>query len=278
MHVSVGLLTVAGDKVVDLADPRFKRENAEKGLWRPFDFVFDVGAGIYFLGEYNEDKIPVLFVHGVGGTPLDFQYLVEHLDQDRFQPWVYYYPSGARLKNIAQHLSQLVVRLRAQHKFDRLFVVAHSMGGLVSRAFILQHYDDTSKEYIPLFVSISTPWAGHKAAESGVKHAPAVVRSWYDVAPNSAFLKEIFYTDAETREHPRPLPEHAAQHLLFGFKRDTMLPGVSGDGVITLASQLRPEAQEDADHIYGFDHTHTGILQSPEVSELLNVILDRASR
>ena len=54
-----------------------------------------------------------------------------------------------------------------------IMVVAHSMGGLVSRGF-LQRYRAGGKAAIPLFVSIATPWDGHKAAELGVKTAPAV--------------------------------------------------------------------------------------------------------
>lgn len=288
---SLGLVTALGARA-DLGDPRFKAENGEKGLWRPLDFILDVQPGVYFLADYDKDKIPVLFVHGVSGTPLHFKYLIEHLDQGRFQPWVYYYPSGARLDAIAKHLNQVVAKLHVKHKFDKVFVVAYSMGGLVSRAYILGHYrgncDDTGEEHcvragkpqIPLFVSISTPWGGHEAAETGVKYAPAVIRSWRDVAPNSDFLRQIFYeTDPKTRQvRRRPLPEHMSHHLLFGFKRNDLLPGVSGDAVITLASQLRWEAQQDAERIYGFDCSHTGIITSPDVSELLNRILAHASQ
>ena len=51
--------------------------------------------------EFDPDKIPVLFVHGIGGTPLDWKYLAKGLDRHRFQPWFYYYPSGLRLNLVS---------------------------------------------------------------------------------------------------------------------------------------------------------------------------------
>jgi hypothetical protein len=55
--------------------------------------------------------------------------------------------------------------------------------------------------------------------------------------------------------------------MLFGFK------GESGDGTVTIASQLRPEAQEEARTLRGFDETHTGIVASPAVAAHLGEIL-----
>jgi len=287
--VTLGQLTVAGD-VVDLSDSRFGPESGELGLWRPVDFMFDVGAGIYFLQEYDPKRIPVLFVHGVSGYPQSFSDLIDHLDANRFQPWFYFYPSGSALPKVATHLSQLVVQLQAQHDFEQLFVVAHSMGGLVARGFLLYHDEVTEEEYLPLFVSISTPWSGHAAAQTGIDHAPAVVYSWIDVAPGSEYLRRIFFWDPETLEQRRRLPDHLSYHLIFGFKRKAMLPGESGDQVVTVASQLRLEAQDEADTILGLNAAqdeadtilglnanHTEILSRPETIEQLNAILESAA-
>jgi pimeloyl-ACP methyl ester carboxylesterase len=272
MRYSIGLLTLAGE-IAELGDPRFAPEMARMGLWKPYDFLFDVGPGIYFLEPYDSDKVPVLFVHGISGSPREFAALSEQLDRERFQPWFYYYPSGAPLDGISEHLSNLVVSLRVRNDCDRLAVVAHSMGGLVSRSFILKHQAATGDDAIKVFVSISTPWNGHAAAEKGVKRAPVVVRSWVDIAPDSDFINGIFYEDPAQRTKPRLLPDHLSYYLLFGFRRNRRVPGVSGDTVVTVASQLRLEAQREADSIYGLDYDHTAILDSPEAATLLNEML-----
>jgi len=56
----------------------------------------------------------------------------------------------------------------------------------------------------------------------------------------------------------------------------TFLGTESGDGTVSLESQLRPEAQEDTFRLYGLFQFHTGDLNDPETSELLNRILSYA--
>ena len=125
---------------------------------------------------------------------------------------------------------------------------------------------------------MATPWGGHKSAERGVRYAPAVVRSWYDMAPDSRYLREIFYQDPDTLQKRRTFPRSLAHHLLIAFNRNSASFGASDDRVVTVASQLRPEAQLEAHRLYGFDLTHTGILEAPEVANLLNEILASAAR
>jgi pimeloyl-ACP methyl ester carboxylesterase len=276
LTASLGLLTALGT-ITTLDDPRFHLENAESGMWAPFDFVFNFHPGVYFLQDYDPNKIPVLFVHGINGTPISFRYLIERLDAQKFQPWVYYYPSGASLSICAEHLSQTMGKLQLRYGFRRFVVVAHSMGGLMSRGFILRYLATPQRSEIPLYVTIATPWGGHKSAELGVKHAPAVVRSWYDMAPDSQYLREIFYQDPDTRQGRRTFPRSLAHHMLITYNRNSASFGASDDRVVTVASQLRIEAQREAHRLYGFDLTHTGILEDPEVAHVLNEILAGAA-
>lgn len=267
--VSVFALSVAGE-VTSLDDPRFDREVASKGMWQYYDFLLEGRPGIYFLEPYDPKKIPVLFVHGVGGTPREFRELVASLDRTRFQPWVFYYGSGARLEVISTLLMQLFVRLRQSHHVDRAVVVAHSMGGLVSRDFLLRDWDANATEVVKTYVTISSPFGGMPSAAKGIERSPVVLRNWYGLDPNGAFLTGLFWKDAAKSERRR-LPAHIAYHMLFGFHGGG--PDGSGDGVVSLASQLRPEAQEEARTIRGYDEDHTSILRSATVAARLNAIL-----
>jgi pimeloyl-ACP methyl ester carboxylesterase len=148
----------------------------------------------------------------------------------------------------------------------RFAVVAHSMGGLVSRGFIQRHYQSSRSTEIPLFVSISTPWGGHAAAASGVKSAPVVVEVWHDMAPGSEYQREVL---------GRPLPPGMQHYLLFTFQRNSSSFGQSDDQGVSVASQLARAAQNSAARSYGFDDTHMGVLTDPEVSALLNELLAR---
>ncbi|HET7910198.1 MAG TPA: alpha/beta fold hydrolase [Nitrospira sp.] len=272
---SLGAATVYG-LVTTLDDSRFKEEHAADSLWRPYDFIVDVGPGVYFLEPYDAAKIPVLFVHGINGTPRNFHALVERLDRTKYQPWLYYYPSGVRLSGLAAHLDQTMKTLQLQHGFTQFHVIAHSMGGLVSRGFLLRNQSKERRARAPLYITISTPWGGHKAAQAGVNYAPAVVYVWNDMAPKSVYLRELFFASEDESVH-RPLPAGIQHHLLFTFKNHGAMSGECSDNTVTLASQLYDGAQSDASRLYGFEETHMSILDSAETSQLVNRLLNEAS-
>jgi pimeloyl-ACP methyl ester carboxylesterase len=231
-----------------------------------------VRPGIYFAAPYDPHKTPVLFVHGITGTPRNFAQLAARIDRKRLQPWFFYYPSGAPLDAVANALGSLVSRLHVRYHFPELYVVAHSMGGLVARAFVLGHATE-SGDYVTRFVTLATPWGGHAMAKRGVEEAPAVVRSWIALAPGSAFLDALFYEDTGAGRTRRRLSSHVRYDLLFAFHRTTNRFGESSDGVIPIASQLVPEAQDEATVTRGFDETHAGILDSPEAAAALDALL-----
>jgi pimeloyl-ACP methyl ester carboxylesterase len=260
LELSLAQVTAVGE-IANLSDPRFDDRVAQAGLWRPFDFLFEGHPGIYFLGAYDSTKIPVLFVHGINGTPQNFKTLIERLDRSRFQPWVYYYPSGASLSQVADHLTQTMRKVQLQYGVTEFGVVAHSMGGLVSRGFLQRYRAGGATASIPVFISIATPWDGHKAAEQGLK-APAVVRVWVDMAPNSDYLKSLFASDIGV-----------PHHLLFSFRQSGLSMGEGNDGTVTVASQLRPAAQEKAVRIEGYNETHMGVLEAQAVSQKVNALL-----
>jgi pimeloyl-ACP methyl ester carboxylesterase len=268
---SFSAVTAAG-KVTTLADPRFDADNVRAGMRAPYDFIRNVGPGIYFLEKYDPARIPVLFVHGIDGSPDNFKYLIERLDRQRFQAWVYYYPSGARLGLIADHLAQTVSQVELHYRVPELVVVAHSMGGLVARGFLLRHEADRLQ--VPLFISLSTPWSGQSAAQIGIELSPTVVRSWHDMAPASDYLRSLFYTQSAAR---RSLPAVTRHELLFSYKKGSSSFGESSDQVVTVASELRAEAQDEAAGVYGFDDTHMGILEDPQVSLRVNKLLEEVT-
>lgn len=260
--VSLDAVSVEGE-VVDLRDARFGEENGKLGYWDVFAFLVKVGPGIYFLEPYDPDKIPVLFVHGAEGYPQEFEVLIDSLDRERYQPWFFFYPSGAYLESVADFLSQIALRLQLRYGFDRMVVVAHSMGGLVSRAFILRHHERVRQDPVKLFVSISTPWGGVSSARQGVERSPIVVPSWHDVATDSEFLRGIFFQDPETQKIRRHLPPGVSDYLIFGVEDET----------ISLPSAVRWEAVRDAQQRWPLPYDHTKILRSAEASTLLQEIL-----
>ena len=128
-------------QVVSLNDPRFNRNNYSMGLWKPLDFLTIAEGGVFFLEEYQKDKVPVLFIHGVLDGPTLWSEVIEILDKQNFQPWVAYYPSGLRLDMVSDYLTEAVSRLQNKHGFKEFIIIAHSMGGLVTRSFVKKYVE-----------------------------------------------------------------------------------------------------------------------------------------
>jgi pimeloyl-ACP methyl ester carboxylesterase len=248
-------------QVTTLDDPRFIPDNYTMGLWRPFDFLEKAEGGLFFLQKYQKEKVPVLFVHGVLGGPTNWKTVIESLDRERFQPWVLFYPSGIRIDTISDYLVEAVSRLQNKHEFRKFYVIAHSMGGLVTRSFVkkyVEHSSENSKR-LSLVMTINSPMAGMSAASSGVKHSPIVVPSWRDVEPGSEFLQDI-----HTWNWPRGIP----YHLVVSYE-----DGDSGDGVVPLQSQTPPKLQSEATRMYVFNNDHEGTLSDKSFLALFNGIL-----
>ena len=265
---NAGLKIIAGE-IIDFDDPRFSAEQASEGMWTPLTELRATGTGIYFLEPYDPQKIPVLFVHGLGGSPAEFRFLATSIDLDRFQPWFFRYPSGFRLHSVGRTLSRLTGALREKLGFDSLYMVAHSMGGLVSRSCILQA--ERNPEYrgvTKLFVTIATPLQGHEAAEFGLKYTPEPVPAWIDMAPGSDFLENL----------DRPLPGDLPYYILFTFRRGgrSLMAG-SHDTVVSVMSQIPLWAQDEAVRIRGYDEDHESVLVAEETTAELNRILDEVT-
>ncbi len=251
--------------LADLDDKLFSYENGEKGYWQPYSFFREIGCNIYFLNSYDPSKIPVLFVHGAMGSPLGWQFFFQHMDLNRFQPWFFYYPSGASLQSTAEILCRKLMTLQTRYRFNKMIIAAHSMGGLVVRSVLVDYGGNLP--FVSKFISISTPWAGVPMAVAGVKYSPVVLPSWKDLQPDGEFARSIFR---------KKLPDSVDHYLFFGYKDGKNGQWPNSDGVIGLTSQLEPRSQFQAAMVFGFNEDHTGILTSWSVLGLFNRILDEA--
>ncbi len=265
------MLSVNIGTVTSLENPLFSPKQAEKGLWQPYAFIEDGAAGIFFLESYDPKRIPVFFVHGINGSPKNFEFIIQSLDHSRYQAWVVSYPSGLRLDIIAKGIYQIVNVLQFRHGFDEMHLVAHSMGGLVSRGYVNICAQRGDCSFLSSFTTIATPWYGAASAEMGIKHAPTVVPVWNDLVPDSDYIVPLFDTS---------MPDGVPYHLLFAFKRDNLIGAENTDGAVTLASELRYDAQLQADLVRGYNESHVGVLSSPAVLEQLELIFaaDKPSR
>jgi len=257
---------VALGDIADLDDPRFSAARGEEGLWKPAEFPMTSGVGVYFLEKYDPTRIPVLFVYGAAGSPQDWRTFFAKMDRKKYQFWFFYYPTGRRLDEMGGGLNRAIEILHDYYGFEHLHVVAHSMGGMVARSFVVKNVLDDGNHYIRKFVTISTPWGGHAAAAAGVKHAPEVVPSWRDMVADSEFQKHLY---------ARNLAGKVDHLLIYGdkCKKSPFLPP-ENDGTVSVASQTYNPVSKMVVRLKGFHADHVGILSRPDVIEMVEDFLE----
>jgi len=260
-------LPVSIGKIANLDEPKFSVEVGEMSMWQPYKFIQEEGFGIYFLEPYSPTKIPVLFVYGIGGSPQDWRTIFQKMDRKKYQLWFYQYPSGFHLDKSANALANSLILLKQKYGFEQMDVVAHSMGGLVSRGGIQRAANLAKTNFVAHFISISTPWGGHEAAGRGVKYMNYPVPSWQDMVPGSRYIKEIL---------SKPLPAGTRYDLIFSYKSSSGfgLPD-ENDGVVSVQSQLVPQVQMEAASVFGLHEEHKEILNSAVTLRHIEKLLAR---
>lgn len=242
-------------QVLKIYSEYFSPENAQTGYWHPSSFMQTFGAHIYLTEEYNPRKIPILFVHGTEGSPHNWIYLCMRLDRSRYQPMFYYYPSGIRLSLAAALLNEELRELHEKFGFQKMAIVAHSVGGLASRAFISRYVSDKQNAFIKLFITFATPWSGFEMADASQRLPHKSIPAWVDLGTQSNFIQNMMN---------EKLPPHISHYIFFGTK--DKLSGDKAKDERALACAVKS---------LEFDCTHDTILSDRKVFTRFNAVLEK---
>ena len=104
-------------------------------------------ARLMRLQKYDNDRIPVLMVHGLQDTPATWAPLYHSLMQDpqireKYQFWVFSYPSGYPYPYSASLLRKELDRVNAAFPNHKdIVIIGHSMGGITSRLMVTDAED-----------------------------------------------------------------------------------------------------------------------------------------
>ena len=245
-------------QVLKIYHEYFSLENAQTGYWNPSSFMKVFGAHIYMTEEYNPHKIPLLFVHGTEGSPYNWVYLYMRLDRSLYQPWFFYYPSGIRLNLAAALLNEELRELQKKYGFQKMGIIAHSVGGLTTRSFLTRFVSDKQNNFIKLFVTLATPWSGFGIADASQVMIHKSIPAWVDLGTQSPFIK----TTLENRLPPN------VRHYIFYGKNDKHCGSKATD----------ERAVACAVETFAFHCDHTSILSDRKVFLKFNEILEKELR
>jgi len=248
-------------KTISWDDERFSAENVKLGMWEPASFIEEINYGLYVLKEFDPTKKSIVLVHGINDSPRVFENLVNAIPDD-YQLLLFHYPSAISLDHTSYKLSVALNEMIHRSQIPQLDVIAHSMGGLVSKGMIDQA-DEVVRHRMRLFISIASPYGGHAGAAWGLK-SPVIAPVWVAMAPESSYLQQIAELDLSKG------PKH---HLIFTFSHERGGRSQGDDGVVTVKSQLTDSAQQHATAIYGIADNHVGAVSNPCTLTLLTAIL-----
>jgi pimeloyl-ACP methyl ester carboxylesterase len=113
-----------------------------------FPSEYNGRTGLYLVDPYEPGKIPIVFVHGLMSSPEAWTNAMNDLRGDpelrkRYQFWMFFYSTGNPILASAARFRKALNDLRSQldpqgqdPAFDRMVLIGHSMGGLLSRLAI----------------------------------------------------------------------------------------------------------------------------------------------
>jgi len=211
---------------------------------------------VYTPPEGSRDA--VILIHGLGSSPETFRDLITdiQLAGEPYEVWVLGYPSSKATDDNAQALMELLEK--QQEEFDNIYIVAHSLGGLIAQKAIrysydanelgLAHYEFTGK--VRKMLLIGVPNEGSPAAQ----YYRNLLNSWVNdetkaslfVDPRAPVIQELsqgaitpqvpsvrYYVIAGTR----PLE---FDFIFFKLKTDRIFKqDLKNDGLVTVKSAQR---------------------------------------
>ena len=148
--VSLVAISTARAQVPAVDGPRHVALETRPGVHEPHvaGLLRYEPTGLSLLQPYRRGRIPVVLVHGLWSTPCSWAPMVEALEgdpviRDRFQFWTFGYSTGDPIPYTAWLLRRDLDELRRKFDpdgtdaaFDRMVVVGHSMGGLLTKMMV----------------------------------------------------------------------------------------------------------------------------------------------
>lgn len=122
------------------------RKNILTGFFLPDRIT--TGTGLYLDQPYDHKKIPILCVHGLKSSPDAFRFMANQLRsikdiRDNYQFIYFYYPTGKpwtetgrRFRADVRQMQTYANNNGGAKTFNKMIVLAHSMGGLITRTSI----------------------------------------------------------------------------------------------------------------------------------------------
>jgi len=187
----------------------------------------DTTAHLQFYEPYQPGKIPLVIIHGLFSDPQSWADMVNDLRAspgfaDRYQIWVYRYPTGQGFLQSAATLRQELLAARqnlcpegSDPALDQMILVGHSMGGLISKLQVT-YSDERIWEKVadrPLEAILTSEATRARLAETCYfDPLPFVKRVVFIATPHCGSLRSSQLFGRGASQLVRPSPDQAQMH------------------------------------------------------------------
>ncbi len=253
---------------------------------------------------YRIGRVPVVFVHGMLGSPENWSAMIEPFSEDpavrdRFQPLVFRYDSLQPIEDSGRHLVEALREARRRFDpegrdagFDRMILVGFSMGGLVAKAAIRgldpglpgrevptrAEAETPSRPRIGRFIFVATPHRGSPVDRGAVWFAGSrVARVLSPSAPawgaRVSSIDQIGPGTPLLAELERARSEGGVPfHSIIATLQDPSAVDAT-DGLVPVSSARLPGARSEL-----VLRTHHLCLRNPEViGEVRRILIEDAN-
>jgi len=152
---------LASGSLLSLDSALVSHNAAALGMYAPDEFRRRIGGGVYLAEAFDPARDVILCVHGIHGTPADYRGFIGSVDRARYQVWFAYYPTGEKIPAMAHALHEALAAELARHPARRVWVICHSLGGLVFRTLLAR---DGFPGPLATVTYVSTPHRGVRFA------------------------------------------------------------------------------------------------------------------
>ncbi|RME77981.1 hypothetical protein D6774_02445, partial [Candidatus Woesearchaeota archaeon] len=235
----------------------------------------------------------VLLIHGLAASPETFNAIINDIrvTKQPWQAWTFGYPSDQIITLIARDLAnQLETQ---QQAFDNLYVVAHSLGGIIAQEALRYAYDEHQKdpsrysfiESVRKVILIGTPNKGSPGADL-YKNLYTYLANFVDrayplskVSPDTINLltkgeqiERIPNVDYYVIAGTKPI----ALDLVLFKKTLDLFEGIDNDGIVsTLSARLvgGEEINNQCENYWEIDQSHVDLLDDETSRKVIERIV-----
>ncbi len=242
----------------------------------------------------KQSRDAIILIHGLAGSVASYQNMIDdiRLTNQPFQVWVFGYPS---FKGTDKNAKDLMHHLEAHSsEYDRIFIVAHSVGGLIAQQALYDSYSankEQKEKYtyvdkVKKIILVAVPNEGTPAAEvyhNLFKHLVNLKSSFNLFRLDEIVLQELvtgriiprvpgikYYVVAGTKPYEF--------NLLF-FKTTTaelLEIFEDNDGIVTVRSAQKvgdSYIKNKCEDFWAVNVTHTGLVSEPVARKVIEKIV-----